>query len=189
MGRFILLSVISALASQALASNPLLEELGVSPVFPPHEAPVQRRDIDEACFSSVASELSPPEPSATELNEWASTASSGILPCIITAPATLSDEFISYLGEVETWLETVESKAEAIDTKCDADEFTFTVSLYCTESRTVVFTGTKNSTSSTVMEPMDGPTGVIYIGAAARNDGMARIALVVAAVLSVAIAL
>lgn len=198
MGRFVLFSCLSALASQALASTPLLEEFGVSPVFPPHGS-IERRAIDETCFTSVMSKLSPPEPSATELEDWALTQTKDISACTITAPASLSDELISYLSQVSTWLDTVESVADSIDTKCDADVFTFSITMYCTGSHTVVFTedasgtGTPSVVSSTVMEPMDAPTEVMYIGdgdsAAPRNDGMSKVALVVAGVLGAVMAL
>ncbi|KAH8672367.1 hypothetical protein BGZ61DRAFT_459203 [Ilyonectria robusta] len=197
MGRFVLFGCLSALASQALANTPLLEEFGISPVFPPHGS-IDRRAIDDSCFTSVVSKLSPPEPSNTELQDWAATETEAISACTITAPASLSDEVISYLDEFTTWLATVESVADSIDTKCGADIFTFSVSMSCTESHTVVFTeeasgtGTPGVVSSTVMEPMDAPTGTMYIGdgdsAAARNGGMSKVALVVAGVLGAVMA-
>lgn len=200
MGRFVLFSCLSALASQALASNPLLEELGVSPIFPPHGSIQRRAGIDDSCFTSVVSKLSPPEPSDTELQDWAATETELVAACTLTAPASLSDEVISYLDEFTTWLSTVESVADSIDTKCGADIFTFSVSMSCTASHTVVFTqdasgtGTPGVVSSTVMEPMEAPTGTMYLGdgdgdsAASRNGGMSKVALVVAGVLGAVMA-
>ncbi|KAH6962553.1 hypothetical protein BKA56DRAFT_597893 [Ilyonectria sp. MPI-CAGE-AT-0026] len=197
MGRFVFFSCLSALASQALASTPLLEEFGVSPIFPPHDS-IERRAIDDSCFTSVISKLSPPEPSDTELQDWAATETQTISACTMTAPASLSDEVISYLDEFTTWLSTVESVADSIDTKCGADIFTFSVSMSCTESHTVVFTeeasgtGTPGVVSSTVMEPMEAPSGTMYIGdgdsAAPRNGGMSKVAWVVAGVLGAVMA-
>lgn len=192
MRSFAVLSILSSMAASALATE--LAFAGVSPIWPPLGGAVDRRDVDRQCFYSVLTELSPPEPSDTRLTDWATTAAgaNGLIDsCTITAPASLSSAYISYIEVIETYFETIESKAHAIKTDCDADTFSLTFTQYCTEEITVMFTesGGRATATSEVIGPLDVPTQKIFIGAAPRLGGTTGAAVALAAVLGIALAL
>ncbi|CAM1509279.1 Fc.00g030180.m01.CDS01 [Cosmosporella sp. VM-42] len=209
MHYFALLTILSTLASRVVANDPLAQ-FGVSPVWPPlggavdtrdyiderdiDERDIDERDIDRSCVTSVLTQLSPPSPSDTRLVDWAATSIGddvAIPSCTISAPASLSSPYISYVNVLRTWLETVESKAKDIKTDCDADSFSLSFTAYCTSSITVLFTtsgGTK-AVRSTTLEPLPVPTGDIQIGAASRSGRAVGVAVAVAVALGVALAL
>ena len=174
-----LIGVLSALASTAFAAHELEAAMGVVAILPEVEQSevipaknIFRRDIDQSCVASVSSKLSVDEPKDTGLANWAMTAvvDNNIPGCEITAPATLSDEFLSYWSVYTTWLETVGDVAEDINTKCGYDELSIVFTQICTESPTIYFTSIGEEVTSTILEPVDIPKETIYLGAAARTS-------------------
>jgi hypothetical protein len=133
----------------------------------------------QSCVASVASQVRPPEPVNTPFNQWV-TSTFSMPACTITAPATYSDDFLSYDKALSTWLSTVQSVADKINTNCGYDTLSFSFSNYCPTSRTVLFTraqtmGTTTSleTISTTLPPYQ-THDTIYIGAAGRRADNSR---------------
>lgn len=150
------------------------ENLGFSPVWSPFdERSIAKRDIDETCFSSVIDELAAPTP-ASALYDWIVTEVTDIyepLGCTVTLPATLSDEYLDYYDEQITFFNELESKAGKIHTKCGADTFSITLTEECTSEQTVYFADSSDDVaSSTVLDAIELPTDVIYIGDATHNS-------------------
>ncbi|PWI76749.1 hypothetical protein PCL_03943 [Purpureocillium lilacinum] len=140
-----------------------------APTQPPVATPVglDRRAIDRNCLSSIVSELSPPTTGVdSKLLSWATRqATLGAAPprCTITAPASLSSAYSSYLDILKTYFSTLESKAKGINTKCGADVVSLTFSQGCSTSLTVLYTdaiATKTSSYANV----EIPKKTIYLG-------------------------
>lgn len=197
MQSLLLLSGLVALADQALATG-AGGAVGISPAFPPNGAPaLDRRNLDESCATSVFSSLSPPEPTDSAFLDWAtSTNDFWTESCTITVPASFSSDYISYVSEFDTWLNTIESAAaKATDCGVDDDEvFAISLSGLCTASRTVVFVEDVSATATgdattTILKALNIPQETIQIGAAAQQPSVAGFAVAVATFLGVALAL
>lgn len=182
---------LALMASQVLANDLVLEAYGISPANPPPNSPLARRAVDEACFQSVLSKLMPPTPAATALNDWATSEleAFGAPQCTVTAPAALSEDYMSYRSVVATWLETVEEEAKKITTNCGADKLTLSFSQYCTESQTVIFTDEATATETAVLPTVNVPTGSIFFGSGVRPGGAVGVVATVAIVLGAYIAM
>ncbi|KAJ6442270.1 serglycin domain-containing protein [Purpureocillium lavendulum] len=206
--RSFLLGPVVLLAGHALAGGELAQQAGIAIGFPaptPTEPPVvtpaalDRRAIDRQCFSSVLTELSPPTSGVdSKLLSWATNAAAGAATgCKVTAPASLSSAYTSYLDVLRTYFSTLESKASGIHTKCGADKFSVTFSQACTTSFTLLFTsgGVGNGTTATkTVAPVEVPKKTLYIGdgksaAAQGSIPVLGSAVALAGVLAVALAL
>ncbi|UNI22374.1 hypothetical protein JDV02_008269 [Purpureocillium takamizusanense] len=145
--------------------------IGVPPAPTPPPvaaAPLDRRAIDRQCLSSVVSELSPPTSGVdSKLISWATrqAATLGGVPagCTITAPASLSSAYGSYLDILRTYFSTIESKAKGINTKCGADKVSLTFSQGCTSSLTLLYTDA-TATKTTSYSNVDVPKKTIFLG-------------------------
>ncbi|KAJ6442531.1 alpha-ketoglutarate-dependent sulfonate dioxygenase [Purpureocillium lavendulum] len=123
--------------------------------------------VDTSCISSVVSELSPPTSGlGSDFWSWASSFSTDATTspaCTITAPASISSDYLRYVDTLETYFSTIVSKASGIHTNCGADDLSLTFDQLCTTSLTVVFTsGADESTTS--LWPPQVPDETVFIG-------------------------
>lgn len=143
---------------------------------------------DARCTSSVLSELAPPIPEDQDLLTWFAFNTDEVFTCTVTAPASLSSEFNSWMSQMTEWAEDLESNAHK-KSKCGYDIFSLTAPGVCPTSHTVLFTDlSSEETSSQVYPPLPLKTG-IRIGAASRNTGMIGTGIALASFVAIVLAL
>lgn len=160
------------------SSLALAADYGVDELTTTSQANVQ------SCVASVVSQIRPPEPANTPFNQWA-TSTFSMPACTITAPATYSEDFMSYDKALSTWLSTVQSVADKINTNCGYDTLSYSFANYCSTSRTILFTRAQTTGTTTSWEtitmtlPPYQTHDMIYIGAAGRRNDISHLLPVV----------
>ncbi|KAI9148145.1 hypothetical protein HJFPF1_11969 [Paramyrothecium foliicola] len=142
---------------------------------------------DFSCGSSVLQELVGPVPSDEDLLRWAISVTHP-LECTVTAPAELSDEYVSWASGMTEWAKNVEKKASETHEVCGYDYLTARFTGICEVERTVLFTNSEGATSTLRQDKLGAPTG-IRVNGAPRSHGMLGAGMALAVFAAVAVAL
>lgn len=202
MRSYTIAAVFSALACRAVADDSIPAQtirrgpLGIPLIAPtaPTAAPepLDRRDEDESCLSSVLmNDLLPDPPKGSALNEWASSLTNevygGNAACTLTAPASLSTDIMSYYSVLSEFAETFDDVVADVDTDCGYDE-AFTLSNPCS-SEAIVFTASSTSDKTESLDSLPWPTESLHLGAAPAQSRAVGLVAAVAASLGAALVL
>lgn len=180
-----LLFLATLLSAASMASAEVFEAGLMPTATRPRD--LAKRKPDEVCASSVLDDLLGPTPKNDELYDWALDVVT-FAACTVTAPASLSSAYTSWLGEVTEWAETVEKRASK-QTDCGFKTFTVDVVGICTESdRTVLFTGGLDDPTATHVEDRLAAPTILKVGAASHS-GVTRVGLALAAFVAFVLAL
>ncbi|KAH7320753.1 hypothetical protein B0I35DRAFT_407799 [Stachybotrys elegans] len=183
MRSFLLFTSLLGVASTSVAE---IITLGAVPTGL-HPAPIEARQ-DLQCASSVLTELLPPTPDSSDLVDWEVETQQDPAACTVTAPASLSSAYTSWMSQITEWAQSVEDEA-ASQTDCGAELFTLSFSGFCSSSRTVYFSEAAQQTTTEVYGPVPLPTNTVRIGAASKNTGLISSGIALACVVAAVLAL
>jgi hypothetical protein len=181
--RSLTLATLLGLAPLAMAEGIVA---GVAPAIAQPAAVVARQD--DNCASSVFSALQAgPTPDSQDLLEYIAF-NPDVAACTVTAPASLSSEYVSWMDDMTEWAKGLEKSAHKLP-KCGYETLSFSITGVCPRERTVYFEDESGDDVATeTYDPLPIATD-IHVGAAPRNTFTIGAGVALAGFVAVALAL